>query len=106
MADPDPDEAAAAEAVPDETPEYGPVEAATRADIDALMTAHPMGESLSELAYSLAHTIDQGPDDRALAGIAKELRATLNDLARLGDNGDDDLDTELSAPVRDEKDPE
>ena len=89
------------------SPAYGRIEAATRSDIEKLMTAHPMGEALAELAYELARKVDVGlDDDRALAGIAKELRSTLAELARLGVDGDDDLDAELSAPVRDEKDPE
>ena len=32
----------------------GPVERKVRADIAALVTAHPMGEALAEMSYNLA----------------------------------------------------
>jgi len=74
----------------------GPVEAKVRADLAALVTTHPMGESLTALAIHLAAKVD-GPSFEPTAPIAKELRATLAELARLGVE-DDTVD--LSTPVR------
>lgn len=79
----------------------GPVEARVRADIALLMTAHPMGESLAEMCYSLAKAMDSGPE-MMRAALNRELRTNLIELARLGVDGDDDLGDELSSPVRDE----
>ena len=76
----------------------GPVEAKVRADVEALMTAHPMGESLAEMSFSLARDLDAGAGMMA-AALNRELRANLVELARLGVNGDDDLDAALSTPV-------
>jgi hypothetical protein len=67
------------------------------------MTAHPMGESLAEMAFCLARTLDEGAG-MATAAVNKELRATLEDMRRLGVADDDDFEAELSAPVRDAPD--
>jgi hypothetical protein len=77
----------------------GPIETQVRADVDALISAHPMGESLAEMAFKLAGLLD-GDDvkDLAVAGINKELRETLCELARLA-SGDDDLSDALSVPT-------
>jgi hypothetical protein len=83
----------------------GTYEKTVRADVEHLVTAHPMGESLAEGAYILARRIDQGVEDKSLAGVHKELRETLVELARLSvppEGGDDDL---LSTPVRDSEEP-
>ena len=74
------------------------MEAQVRADIGHLMTAHPMGESLAEMSFSLARDLDAGAGMMA-AALNRELRANLVELARLGVNGDDDLDAALSTPV-------
>lgn len=88
----------------------GPIETKVRADIEALMTEHPMGESLAEMAFKLAAVLDGQVQHMATAGINRELRETLNDLASLGVNDDDDLEAELSRPgmsaeVRNPEDP-
>lgn len=75
----------------------GPVEAKTRTDISALVTAHPMGEALAEVAFTLARTLDDGAG-LATAAVSRELRATLVELAKMGVDGDDDLDQQLSTP--------
>jgi hypothetical protein len=85
----------------------GAVERKVRADVAALMTAHPMGESLAEMAFTLARTLDKGAG-LAVAAVNRELRANLVELARLGVNSDDALDDALSTPdlpaaVRDEE---
>jgi hypothetical protein len=85
----------------------GPVERKVRADVGALMTAHPMGEALAEMAFTLARTLDEGAG-LAVAAVNRELRANLVELARLGVNSDDALDDALSTPdmpaaVRDEE---
>jgi hypothetical protein len=71
------------------------------------MTAHPMGEALAEMAFTLARTLDEGAG-LAVAAVNRELRANLVELARLGVNSDDALDDafstpELPAAVRDEE---
>jgi hypothetical protein len=93
----------------------GPVERKVRADIGALITAHPMGEALSEMSYALAAMLDGaylldegvivGIDPKAAAPLNRELRANLMELARLAVDDDDDLADELSAPVRDQAEP-
>lgn len=82
----------------------GPVERKVRADVDALITGHPMGEGLAELAFTLARTLDDGAG-LAVAAVSRELRATLNDLAGMVLDDDDDLEAQLSTPVRDAEDP-
>lgn len=76
----------------------------TRSDIAALVTAHPMGESLAAIAESLAARLDD-PDEKSPAAVAKELRATLLALAEGVVDDDDDLDALLSSPVRDASQP-
>lgn len=80
----------------------GPVEAKVREDIGAMVTGHPMGESLSEMSFNLARTLDEGAG-LAVAAVNRELRANLVELARLAVDSDDDLADELSAAVRDEE---
>lgn len=87
----------------------GPVESRTRQDVAALVTAHPMGEALAEIAFTLARTLDEGAG-LATAAVSRELRATLVEMAKLGVGDDDDLDAQLSTPdlpssVRDPEDP-
>lgn len=78
-------------------PAYGPVETKVRQDVDALVSTHPMGEALAEMAFSLARTLDEGAG-MATAAVNRELRANLIELASQGVNDDDDLESELSAP--------
>lgn len=87
--------------------DFGPVETKVRSDVDALVTAHPMGEALAEMAFALARTLDEGAG-LAVAAVNRELRANLVELARLGVNSDDDLDAQLSTPEpgRDDLSPE
>jgi len=74
----------------------GPIETQVRADVDALVTAHPMGESLAEMAFTLARTLDEGAG-LAVAAVNRELRANLIEISRLGVD-DDDFDIALSTP--------
>ena len=94
----------AAPTQPVDEPRYGPVEAKVRADIGALISSHPMGEALAEMAFTLARTLDEGAG-LAIAAVNRELRANLVELARLGVADDDDLDAALSTPVRDDPEP-
>jgi hypothetical protein len=80
----------------------GPVETAVRADVASLVTAHPMGDAIAEMAFTLARTLDAGAG-LAVAAVNRELRANLLELARLGVDDGDDLGDELSAPVRNEE---
>lgn len=75
----------------------GPVERQVRADVGALVTAHPMGEALAEMSYSLARTLDAGAG-MAVAAVNRELRANLIELSRLAVDDADELADELSAP--------
>jgi len=75
----------------------GPVERKVRADIGASISGHPMGEALSELAFTLARTLDEGAG-MATAAVSRELRAALADLTLMIPDGDDDLDAQLSTP--------
>lgn len=68
-----------------------------RADIAALITAHPMGEALAEMSYNLARALDEGAG-LATAAVNRELRANLTELSRLAVDDGDDLADELSAP--------
>ena len=77
----------------------GPVEAKVRADVEALVSTHPMGEALAAVAFRLAREIDYG-NAFALASLSKELRAVLDDLAAEEDGGDDD-DDDLLPPLFD-----
>jgi len=75
-----------------------------RADIDALVTGHPMGEALIEMSLNLARTLDGGAG-LATAAVNRELRANLLELARLAVDDADPLADDLSAPVRDAPEP-
>lgn len=95
----------------DQDVQFGAVEAKVRGDVGALISTHPMGEALAEMAFTLARTLDEGAG-LAVAAVNRELRANLIELARLGVDSDDDLDDDLSTPsggdvpaqVRDEED--
>lgn len=80
----------------------GRVEAKVRQDLDALITEHPMGESLTEMALHLARRMDATGDDavdaKALAGVNRELRLTLLDLAGMAVEAGDELGADLSEP--------
>lgn len=80
--------------------DVGHVERKTRQDIEALVCSHPMGESLAAMAFNLARTLDQGAG-QLQAALARELRATLNDLAKYEHGGapDDDDAPDLGAPA-------
>lgn len=90
-------------------PTFGPIETQVRRDVDALIIAHPMGEALAEMSYSLARSLD----DRRMSGmpraaVNRELRMNLIELAGMGVD-DDDLDQQLStpdvpSPIRDPED--
>lgn len=82
----------------------GPVEAKVRSDVEALTTAHPMGESLAEMAFTLARTLDEGAG-LAVAAVNRELRANLVELAGMVIDGDDGFDALLSTPVRHSEEP-
>lgn len=81
----------------DDAPSYGPIETQVRSDIGSLMTAHPMGESLAEMSFNLARTLDEGAG-LAVAAVNRELRANLVELAGMGVDGDDDFGDALSTP--------
>jgi formiminotetrahydrofolate cyclodeaminase len=84
----------------DEALQPGAIEAKVRGDVDALVSTHPMGESLAEMAFKLARTLDSvDVKELAMAGINKELRETLCELARLAEGDDDDLAAALSVPT-------
>lgn len=78
--------------------EMGPIEQRVHADLAALMTSHPMGEALSAMALALAESLDRGAGMQE-AAVNRELRATLDDLARMKVGDDDELDSLLSAPT-------
>lgn len=80
-----------------------------RRDVDALVSGHPMGEALAAISFRLAELLDGPLLPMAVAGITRELRETLLELARLGVDDDDDFGAELSRPdmpaeVRDSED--
>lgn len=81
----------------------GPVERKVRQDIAALVTAHPMGEALAEMAFALARALDEGAG-MATAAVNRELRANLVELASQAVDDDDDLEARLSTPLRDDPD--
>jgi len=85
----------------------GYVEAETRKDIDAMFTGHPMGDALAAVAITLARTLDDGAG-MATAAVAKQLVATLVELARYEDGSTDDDDApDLGGPAMgDEEDAE
>lgn len=79
------------------TTEHGPVETKVRADVGALVTAHPMGEALAETAFRLARLLDGEDDGAKAAALSQRLMAALTELAREGVD-DDDLSARLSSP--------
>lgn len=88
----------------------GALEGRVRSDVQAMVSAHPMLESLAQGAYVLAKRVDDGIEDKSLAPTMRELRSYLNDLARLGVPDDDGFESEIgtpsvSAPVRDPEKP-
>lgn len=84
----------------------GRVERKVKADIAALVTTHPMGEALTEMAIALAATMDTiretGRGVMVLPALNRELRDNLAELSRLAVNDDDPFADELSTAVRDE----
>ena len=64
--------------------EPGPIEAGVRADLGALITAHPVSASLAEMSYLLARTLDDRGTALA-AGVTRELRANLAEIRRSQD---------------------
>lgn len=89
---------------------WGPIEQQVRRDVDALMIAHPMGEAIAEMSFSLARSLDDSRmGGMARAAVNRELRMNLVELAGMGVD-DDDLDQQLSTPsvppeVRDPEEP-
>jgi hypothetical protein len=79
------------------TEPLGPVGAKTRQDIASLVCAHPMGESLGSIAENLADALDDNPG-QLRAAIAKELKATLVELARYEMSTEDDEDFDFGSP--------
>jgi len=57
------------------------VESVTRNDLAELGELSTLEPTLVETAFRLAAAIDQSGDDRALPGLTKELRATIEQLA-------------------------
>jgi hypothetical protein len=80
-----------------DAPEHGPVGRHTRRDIEALVCAHPMGESLGAVAENLADALDKCTDQMR-PSIAKELKAVLVELSRYEMSGEDDDDFDFGAP--------
>jgi hypothetical protein len=68
------------------TESYGPVEAQVRADIVALGDLDGIQPSLAQTAYTLARALDDGAG-MATAAVARELRATLEQIVEVGDDG-------------------
>lgn len=62
-----------------------------------------MGEALAEMAFALARALDEGAG-MATAAVNRELRNNLIELASQGVHDDDDLEADLSAPLRDQPD--
>lgn len=84
---------------PDEAGQPGLVESRVRADLAALLTAHPMGESLSAMSVTLARVLDNGQGLMGVAAINRELRENLAELTRLAVDDGDDLGDALSVPA-------
>jgi hypothetical protein len=74
------------------------VEHKLRQDLAALVLGHPWSDTLAEMALALARHLDAGPPYTA-AGLSRELRANLLELARFQapDTAWEDM---LSTPVR------
>lgn len=83
----------------DEDPWTGAVEETVRAELAALVTAHPMADALRAMAIHLAHKLDHA-DAQTVAGISKELRATIDALTGLATtDAAAELDRLLSTPT-------
>lgn len=80
-------------------------EEAVRSRIEAI--ANP-DVALVTLAFTLAQRIDSGVEDKSLAGLARELRATMQALSAHDRPVDplDELFAGLSAPVLDPQGPQ
>jgi hypothetical protein len=79
---------------PDTSPSEPALAAIVRADLDAMVSTHPARDSLVALAQQLALAASSPVtmiDARALATVARELRATIRDLVDCGESDDDDL---------------
>jgi hypothetical protein len=79
---------------PDTSPSEPALVAIVRADLDAMVSTHPARDSLVALAQQLALAASSPVtmiDARALATVARELRATIRDLVDCGESDDDDL---------------
>jgi hypothetical protein len=80
----------------------GGMERATRDDLARLGELSPLETTLVETAYRLAEAIDAGEDARALPGLTKELRATVQELGagrrRTEKPSDDDDFGDLDEP--------
>lgn len=95
----------------------GPVENAVRGDVATMISTAPAGETLAQLAYTLAGMLDDGgqrcvncghpvagADPQQAPRVSRELRAVLCELVAASVGDDDDLAAALSrvsAPVRD-----
>lgn len=81
--------------------------ATVRADLEAILSTHPARDTLVALAGRLAEATDLTAtlvDPRALAVLARELRATVRDLVDHEEAQDDDLfgdDADLPTAVVD-----
>ena len=79
-------------------PDPGRIEQMTRADVGAMVSSHPMGEALSEMAFAAARRLDGQVEDKSYAGIMRQLQSVLMELTKYAAAEADDLDEELSAP--------
>ncbi len=80
-------------------PAPGRIEQMTRADVGAMVSSHPMGEALSEMAFAAARRLDGDVEDKSYPGIMRQLQAVLVELTKYAAAEVDDLDDELSAPT-------
>jgi hypothetical protein len=78
----------------------GSIEENVRLNVAGLSTDHPFSDSLAEMAFSLARSLDKGCG-LAEASVNRELRATLEALIYSTQGEDDDLSVAMSTPVRD-----
>lgn len=81
-----------------------------RKSLDVMLAANPpvtdRAKVLAEMARNLADRLDGGVEDRYAAGVAKELRSTVDALDAAGGTADafDELAKRLSAKVGDTSD--
>jgi hypothetical protein len=81
----------------------GPVESSVRRDLDRLgKLDEGVRGSLAQMALRMARAYDQyaGADLTKLSRANQELRATLQAMTEVGDDGDDDPSARLPSPVR------